>query len=259
MSSNNRDQKKQKSENDAPNDKHKNKIVEGNCQNVIAFESIEFRQHFSKPKLARDLLAWTMQDSNMDLSFGNHIGFRNLADCNQSTNLTVALLLVHQYGYGEIGSLPKKEDGKFKDLLPKKKQAFTRGQEIIQFLTSKNNMFSGTPLEGLTTQILLEGNLYEKIDGLKKKVKSGIFDPDSSNCYSEEQCKGIYWGHYRKLNQVTEALFDLDTHLFVSKDDEKLYIQNTDRLYKNHTEVSLLAMQTMQERIAKKGTRTKND
>lgn len=127
--------------------------------------------HFTVPQLARDLLSWGLQNSDMDPSIANWPGFRTLGNDNKATDEVVVLLVVHQYAYGAIGSLPKHTDSSIKNLRPHKMSAYSRAQEMINYLTkTERDRFLGTPLQA-TPSFLRNTNLYSKIDNLKKRQK----------------------------------------------------------------------------------------
>ena len=198
---------------------------------------------FSDTVLAKELIEWGLSDSSMPACIGNRNGFRNLVDCSASINLVVALLVVHQYAYGEIGSLPKQQDGKARNLDKHSKEAHSRCMEMVKYITETAVVeLEGTPLS-FTAEKLLDESLYHKIDGLKKRIKFGIYDPEAENCYCDVNCKGVYWKHYRKLNQVFEGLFDPNIEVYLKDEDKRIFLDNTDRKYKTYAELQELGAQ----------------
>jgi hypothetical protein len=197
---------------------------------------------FADPTLAKSLLDWAFNNelgcTDMSKNWKTHPGFSRMCvqSKNERVNYTVALLCVHQYALGCIGSLPRSANrGRLIDLLvnpdEEDKEIFQRGLEMAEYMEQNCEISFVT----LSRNNLLMGNLYNKTDHIGRQIKMyGVFDPNSDRCCHTVNCKGLYLKQYLKLNQVFNGLHTKllsAKQYYISKEDEALVLANTNRLH----------------------------
>ena len=211
-------------------------------------------------KLASRLLVWAIQPIDHISNLNNWKEFRKMkaGPQNQVADQTVALLCVFQYGYMNLNALPlNRAEGTIKSYESSEKRwVWDRANNLLDFLEANQDLISNTPLGNVLRsgrQEFITNNLFDKIDGYKKKAAQfGIFEVFEAMC--SMNCNGVYWGHYKKLNQVTDELkeaADKNGFFLLSAEQLKYYNDNADTLY-DSMQVIMEKSSKMMEAAAKR-------
>lgn len=157
--------------------------------------------------LAKQLILWAVEPHKDIPDVKNNTPYSGLHSetKNATARNLMAKLCVYQYSYGKTNSAPS--DRKKGTLNHCNTEQQGRAQKLLEFFRVNNELLKGTVLHGINTLEMMNTNIYTSFDNYRKNASAyGVYDMEPENCPSSDCCRGVFWGHYEKINKVHELL-----------------------------------------------------
>ena len=231
-------------------------IQDDNYQSKVDLEQLMKKIDASSlqmKSLAKILLRWAVTDYD-DITA--RVAKTRPDIKNKTVRETVLAVCVYQYAIGAVNSIPS---GRADSLLGSSPDPpkYKRAGEILDFIHDNKVLFANTPLMALPKSKVLELSLFDRIDNIKKAIRGmGIYDPTAEDvCLDHTYCRGVYFGHYHKLNQVVD-LYALDENtgerapisLYIHPHQKLIYEENRGTLYKTKKDITEAKTKRFMER-----------